>query len=94
MPAMTRPTHRSSRRSLARKVVVALAVWAGTLSVASPAARASAEDVEHYDARVQGYSPTVEAKSSSTGGAWMLLATMGAACVAVMFMDAKRTHLD
>ena len=87
---MNRPT----RRSFAAKLAVGVAVWIGSLSVASPAARAAAEEEEHYDARVQGYTPGVEAKSSSTGGAWMLLAAMGAACVAVMFMDAKRTHLD
>jgi len=52
------------------------------------------EDVEHYDARVQGYDPDMELKSSSTGGAWILLVCLGVVCVAVIFKDAKRSHLD
>jgi hypothetical protein len=54
----------------------------------------SDEDVEHYDARVQGFDPDVEQKSSGTGGCWMLMILMGVVCVSVIFKDAKRTHLD
>jgi len=52
------------------------------------------EDIEHYDARVQGYDPTVELQSSSTGMAWMLVIVLGVVCIAVIFKDAKRSHLD
>ena len=61
----------------------------------SAMARQSDEDIEHYDARVQGYdNPDVELKSSSTGMAWMLVICLGVMCVAVIFKDAKRSHLD
>ena len=60
----------------------------------SASARQNDEDVEHYDARVQGYEPDAELKSSSTGMAWMLVLCLGVVCVAVIFKDAKRSHLD
>lgn len=58
-------------------------------------ARAQDEDQPPiYDARVQGYSKTVQLPSSSTALTWLLLVVLGGVCVGVMFIDAKRSHLD
>jgi hypothetical protein len=53
------------------------------------------DDDAHYDARTQGYTdPDVELPPSTNGGAWVLLIFCGVVCVAVIFKDAKRSHLD
>ena len=54
----------------------------------------SDEDVEHYDARVQGYDPNVELKSWGVGACWVVMIMMAAGCVGVIFKDSKRSHLD
>jgi hypothetical protein len=75
---------------------IAASVLALSLVAATPhgAYASSDEDVEHYDARVQGYDPNVELKSWGNGGSWMMLIFMAVVCVAVIFKDAKRSHLD
>jgi hypothetical protein len=59
-------------------------------------ARAAIGDdtVEHYDARVQGYTPDVELKSGGVAMMWVLMILMMVVCVSVLFKDAKRSHLD
>lgn len=80
----------------AAKRSIAAALLALSLMMATPhrAMASSDDDVVHYDARVQAYNPEVELKSSSIGGAWLLLICMGVVCVSVIFKDAKRSHLD
>jgi hypothetical protein len=94
---MTPMAHRPTRHrpSVARRVVLAMALSLG-LSAAMPhtASASNDEDEEHYDARVQGYTPTVEAKSSGVGLVWALLFLLGGGCVGIMFMNPKRSHLD
>ncbi len=99
MAAMSnRPTGRPANRTpsrRARRWLAGLAMSAAAVSAASPnAARAAEEEVEHYDARVQGYSPDVESKSSSVGMIWVLAILLGGATIGVMFIDSKRSHLD
>lgn len=78
------------------KKSLAAILLAGSFIACNPhqAIARNEEEVEHYDARVQGYDPDMELKSSSTGMAWMLMVCLGVVCVAVIFKDAKRSHLD
>ena len=58
---------------------------------------AMAQDDENskiYDARLEGYPGNVTLESSSTALLWLLLIVLAAACVGVMFKNARRTHLD
>jgi hypothetical protein len=67
-----------------------------TLLASTPARSIAREDPDavHYDARVQGFNPDVELKSGGTGMMWVVMILLGVICVAVIFMDAKRSHLD
>ncbi len=57
---------------------------------------ALAQDAEDkvYDARLENYGGTVTLENSSTALMWLLLILLAACCVAVMFKNARRTHLD
>jgi hypothetical protein len=77
-----------------RSVVAALLGWTLILSAPSHALARSDDDVEHYDARIMGYEPSMELKSWTAGTAWMLVAVMMVVVLLPMFKDAKRSHLD
>jgi hypothetical protein len=58
-------------------------------------ARNSEPDREIVDARLEGYDKiNVTLSSGSTALTWILLLVLCGLCVAVMFKDAKRSHLD
>jgi hypothetical protein len=89
MQSLSRPS-----RSI-RKYLAAMVVGASVLCCSPQRAAASSdEDVQHYDARVQGYTPDVELKSWGVGGCWVMLIAMAVGCTAVIFKDSKRSHLD
>ena len=46
------------------------------------------------DARLEGYNQTVSLEPKSTALMWMLFLFLAVVGLAVMFKDAKRTHLD
>ena len=95
MPIMRFQSFLRPARSL-RKFVAAMLLGVSVLCCSPHTASASSnnDEVEHYDARVQGYTPDVELKSWGVGGCWMMMICMGVVCVAVIFKDAKRSHLD
>ena len=66
--------------------------------LASPAmtlARKYEEEKEIIDARLEGYQGTgVSLPSSGSALMWLLLLFLAGITVAVMFKDAKRSHLD
>ena len=95
MPPMDRRTRRRPFAA-ARRWAAAAAVSIAAVSAAAHPARASNDEDEdtHYDGRTQGYTPNAESKSSSVGLTWLLVVVLGGATVGVMFMDAKRSHLD
>jgi hypothetical protein len=49
---------------------------------------------EPYDARMLGYPGNVQLDGGSTALTWIVLVLLGILTVAVLFKDAKRTHLD
>jgi hypothetical protein len=81
--------------SLRRATLSVVLLLAMTLLVAMPAVTARADDEPtSYDARIEGYPQKVQLDSSSTALVWLLLVVLGVLTVAVLFKDAKRTHLD
>jgi len=61
--------------------------------------RASSSDDEapKVDARLDGYKDGSNMglkDASGTGLTWLLLVVLAAACVGVLFINSKRTHLD
>ena len=87
------PARRASRLSRSREFIAAVLLSLSFIAYAPQSARA-ADEVEHYDARVQTYVPDVELKSSGVGFTWILLFMLLGVCVGVIFKDAKRSHLD
>lgn len=74
-------------------MMVCLALMlAGTM--APSVARADDDEPEIYDARVQGFDKNVQLSSSSTALIWLLMIILGGITVGVMFMNARRSHLD
>lgn len=52
------------------------------------------ENSKVYDARLEGYGTSMTLDGSSTALLWLLLVILGAITIGVLFMDAKRSHLD
>ena len=94
MSNMTAPLTRQVFLGRSFKRFVAAFLLAVSLIAYNPHSAMAKDEEDHYDARVQQYDPDLELKSSSTGMAWMLMLFMGVVCVAVIFKDAKRSHLD
>ena len=53
-----------------------------------------AEDEPVLDARLEGYKENVKLPDSTTALTWMLLVALAVLCIAVLFKNAKRTHMD
>jgi len=61
------------------------------------AARAASDDEEapKHDARTEGYTNArVQTESNSIALTWLLFVFLAGICLAAMFKDARRTHLD
>jgi len=72
-----------------------LARWTFTLMIlASWPLAAMADDTTPLDARLQGYKDTIVIPPSSTATQWLALVGLGVAGVGIMFMNARRSHLD
>jgi hypothetical protein len=70
---------------------VAMAI---VLVFSTPIKVLASDEPEVYDARLQGYTQTVQLDIASTALIWLLLIVLGALCLGVLFKDAKRSHLD
>lgn len=64
------------------------------LPVAVPVMVLAQETAEDLDGRLRGYKENVQFGGSSVALSWLLLIFLGAVCLSVMFMDAKRSHMD
>jgi len=65
---------------------------AGVLAV--PAMALAADDEKLPDARIQNYTKTVSVPEGGTALTWLLLIFLALICLAALFKNAKRTHLD
>jgi hypothetical protein len=52
------------------------------------------DDTVKQEARLEGYTTTVRLASSSTALTWLMIGFLSAIAIAVLFKNAKRTHLD
>ena len=64
----------------------------GVLAV--PAMALAADDEKLPDARVQNYPKPVSVPEGGTALTWLLLIFLSGICLATLFKNAKRTHLD
>ena len=52
------------------------------------------EDTVKQEARLEGYAQTVRLQGGSTALTWLMIGFLAAIAIAVLFKNAKRTHLD
>ena len=60
----------------------------------SPALALAADDEKLPDARIQNFSKPVSVPEGGTALTWLLLIFLTIVCLAALFKNAKRTHLD
>ena len=79
-----------------KRFLVAACVMLVTIAVTPMSALARQQEPEReiIDARLEGYETIVALPESTTALTWLLFAFLGVVCLAVLFKDAKRTHLD
>jgi hypothetical protein len=64
------------------------------LAFAFPAVALADDTAAPVDARLEGYRQGIMASPGSTALTWLLLVGIGVVTIGVMFMSAKRSHLD
>jgi hypothetical protein len=62
--------------------------------LASPGVLWAQDELPAHDARLENYAESVLLQSGGTAMAWLLLVALAVLCLAVLFKDARRTHLD
>ena len=60
----------------------------------SPAMVLAADEDKLPDARIQNFNKTVSIPEGGTALTWLLLIFLTVICLAALFKNAKRTHLD
>jgi hypothetical protein len=76
-----------------RRMLIAICLAVAVVTTPMTA-RAAEDESTSYDARIEGYGQKVQLDAGSTALTWLLLVVLGVLSVAVLFKDAKRTHLD
>jgi hypothetical protein len=88
------PSFTNLRRTIL-SCCLTLAVLATTVIVPLAAYAVADEDVVNPDARYEGYSPKIVLEGGGgTGGTVVFLILLIALTMGVMFINAKRSHLD
>jgi len=77
---------------LMRERLLRVVCW--LLVVLSPSLALAADDEKLPDARVQNYPKPVSVPEGGTALTWLLLIFLSGICLATLFKNAKRTHLD
>jgi hypothetical protein len=62
--------------------------------LALPAMTLAADEDKLPDARIQNFTKTVSVPEGGTALTWLLLIFLTVICLAALFKNAKRTHLD
>jgi hypothetical protein len=62
--------------------------------LAMPAVLLASDEEKKIDARLENYSKPIKVDEASGTLLWLLLIFLSMVCVAAMFKQAKRTHLD
>lgn len=72
-----------------------LSIFFAAMGVLMTPLMALAEDEEPiYDARLENYKAAVKVPEASAALSWLLLILLTIICLAVLFKNAKRTHMD
>jgi hypothetical protein len=79
--------------SALRRWLLLACLCLGAVVAAPSTARAQDEEIK-LDARLEGYQGQVSVQNQSTALMWLLFVLLAVIAVAVLFKDAKRTHLD
>lgn len=76
--------------------IIAASVMAIPLALPASVRAAASDDDEDikHDARIMGYHQAPVVDKNSTALVWLLFAFMSVVCLAALFKDAKRSHLD
>ena len=77
---------------LMRERLLRMVCW--LLVVLSPSLALAADDEKLPDARIQNYPKPVSVPEGGTALTWLLLIFLTGICLATLFKNAKRTHLD
>ncbi len=77
---------------LMRERLLRVVCW--LLVVLSPSLALAADDEKLPDARIQNYPKPVSVPEGGTALTWLLLIFLSGICLATLFKNAKRTHLD
>ena len=82
-----------NKQLLVKLLAIAFAILIPVMVFASSS---DDEGGDGIDARLKGYKDGTMALKDASGTAlvWVLILILGALCVGVLFMNAKRTHLD
>lgn len=88
-------TRRPNLQLLCRGLAARIFAFVLAACVLAPGAALAQDDEDiAHDARLDGYATNVLVESDSTALSWLLLVFLAAVAIGVMFMNAKRTHLD
>jgi hypothetical protein len=68
--------------------------WLIPLALLAAPAGVFADDNTPIDGRMEGFKEGIMASPGSTALTWLLLVGIGIVTIGVMFMSAKRSHLD
>ena len=93
---MIRRTNHSKMNALRRCALALILAVGGAVATPQTATARNSSDEEPAgtDARLEGYKESAKLDPSSNAVNWLLLVVLAAACVGVMFMNPKRSHLD
>jgi len=69
-------------------------VLGSLLPLVFPMVAMAADEDELPDARLLGYKGGVKVEGGATAVTWLLLVVLALVCLASLFKNAKRTHLD
>jgi hypothetical protein len=64
------------------------------IAMLSPSLALAADDEKLPDARIQNFTKVVTIPEGGTALTWLLLIFLSVICLAALFKNAKRTHLD
>ena len=74
--------------------VSAMRVICAMVVVLSPAVAMAADEDKPPDARIQNFMKPVSVPEGGTALTWLLLIFLTLICLAALFKNARRTHLD
>ena len=91
---MMKRINHSKMNALRRGALALVLAIGGAVATPNAALARDEEEPAGTDARLEGYQGGAKLDPSSNALNWLLLVVLAAACIGVMFMNPKRSHLD